>query len=537
MLARLTIDNYALINHLDTSFPGDLVIITGETGAGKSILLGALALVLGARADVGTLKDQSRNCVVEAVFEEDGRETIIRRVVTPQGRSRSFVDDEPVTLDSLRSLSSRLVDIHSQNQQTLLSDSRFQLSILDGFADTAAEVKDYQSTYSEYCKARDTLSEMDAKIASAERDREFLEFQYERLAKASLKQNELQELEEEQSRLAHSEQIRSAIAAVQTAFEGGEHTLESSLKEMEFHLDKVAQYLPGFDSLKERVASSRIELKDIYEEVCSRGARVSSSPERLAQVDERLALIYELMRRHNVSSMEELIAIRDDMASRLGLNADMEDERRLLQDRCAQLEKDCIASAGQLHDRRQAAAPALSELIQNQIRFLEIPRAVFEVRVERTPGFGQDGCDKVSFMFDANDTGRKKELSQCASGGEMSRIMLCLKSIMAQYRRMPTMIFDEIDTGVSGSIADKMGRMIVDMASRMQIFAITHLPQVASKGSAHYLVYKEAAEGGYATGIRKLDADGRLLEVARMLSGSTVTEAALTNARSLLDNN
>ena len=536
MLRRLLIENYALIDHLDIVFPDDLVIITGETGAGKSILLGALSLALGGRSDMSVLQDRSRNCVVEAVFEEDGREVPFRRVITPQGRSRSFIDDEPAGLEQLREAASRLVDIHSQHQQLLLAEKGFQQRVLDFYAGISADVEAYGRLWQEWVEAGKALEELDARIAASRRDRDYLEFQFAQLEEAALKEGELEELEEEQGRLAHGEAVKEQVARVEQLFEEGGLSLEARLKEMASALDKVVPFYSEFGSLRDRLDSARIELKDVHDEISFRGERISFSPERLAEVDARLALLYGLLRKFDVSTVTDLISLRDTVAARLGAAVDDELGRERLQKQVVSLQAACEHSAEALHAARVQAAPGLSALLQEQVRSLEMPLARFSVKVTERPAPGTDGKDEVSFLFDANDRGLQP-LAKCASGGELSRIMLCIKSLLAHYKGMPTLIFDEIDTGISGSVAEKMGQMIVGMGERMQLFAITHLPQVASKGASHYLVYKEAGPDGARTGIRRIDGPERVREIARMLSGENITPEALANAGVLLQGN
>ena len=533
MLRRLLIENYSLIDHLDMTFPGDLVIITGETGAGKSILLGALSLALGGRSDVSVLKDRTRNCVVEAVFEEQGREIPFRRVVSPQGRSRSFIDDEPAGVEQLREAASRLIDIHSQHQQLLLAEKGFQQGVLDYFAGITDEVENHGRIWQEWLEAGRELAALDARIADARRDRDYLEFQFSQLDEASLREGELEELEEEQDRLAHGESVKEQVARVEQLFEEGDLSLEARLKEMASALDRVSVHYPEFGPLRDRLDSARIELKDVRDEIGVRGERILFSPERLAEVDARLARLYGLLRKFDVATVAELITLRDEVSARLGAAVDDELGRDRLQKRVDSLKEACARSAEALHAARVQAAPGLSALLQEQVRTLEMPSARFSVQVTERPTPGPDGKDEVCFLFDANDRGLQP-LSKCASGGELSRIMLCIKSLLAQYKGMPTLIFDEIDTGISGSVAEKMGRMIAGMGEWMQLFAITHLPQVASKGASHFLVYKEAGPEGARTGIRRIDGADRVREIARMLSGENITPEALANAGVLL---
>jgi len=533
MLQRLLIENYALIDHLDIAFPGGLVIITGETGAGKSILLGALSLVLGGRSDLSVLKDTTRNCVVEAVFEEEGQERIFRRVITPQGRSRGFIDDEPASVEQLRAAAGSLVDIHSQHQQLLLAERAFQRTVLDSYAGIRDAVAAYGRRYQEWRDAERTLQALEERIAASERDREYLEFQLGQLDAAALRDGELEELEEEQRRLAHSESVKEQISRIEQLFEDETGSLESRLKEAASSLERIAPWFPEFDALRTRLESARIELKDIRSEVSSRGEQIQYDPQRLEEVEARMAQLHGLLRKFDVPAVADLIALRDDFSARLGATLDEKLERKQLRDRVERLGQECRDKAAALHTARQQAAPGLAALLQEQVRSLEMPRARFDVQVEERKELDADGADDIRFFFDANERGLQP-LSKCASGGELSRIMLCIKALLAEYQGMPTLIFDEIDSGVSGSVAEKMGRLIADMGKRMQVVAITHLPQVASKGAAHLLVYKEPAASGMRTGIRYVEGEGRVREIARMLSGEAITAEALANASVLL---
>ncbi|MBQ7222888.1 MAG: DNA repair protein RecN [Bacteroidales bacterium] len=534
MLKRLAISNYALIDALDITFPDHLVIITGETGAGKSILLGALSLLLGTRADVTAIKDRDRNCVVEAEFENKGEELILRRVITPQGRSRIFVNDEPASMEDLKSLSAALIDIHSQNSQLLLSDDKFQLSVLDYFSENGPLLGQYSSVYNEYRKTVNALAELDAAIAEQEKNRDYIEFQYSQLKAANLSEGDLESLENEQKQLANAEDIKLNLAAAANALENDVFSFSTQLKEAEQAVSKVAPFVEEVSSLSERLENCRIEIRDIESELEQRAERVNVSKERLDEVDAKLALIYDLLRKHGKTTDTELIALRDSLAAQLGNSLDMQNERAELAGRCQALDAECERLAGELSKRRSENCPKLSAFLQESIRNLEIPFAIFAVEMEPLAERGRFGKDSVKFMFSANGQASIKELSKCASGGEMSRIMLCIKALMARYAAMPTMIFDEIDTGVSGSVADKMGQTIVGMGEYMQVFAITHLPQVASKGLAHFLVYKEVSAEGATTHIKKIEGEERVREIARMLSGSELTGEAIANARVLL---
>ena len=533
MLKRLLIENYALIDHLDIAFPGELVIITGETGAGKSILLGALSLALGGRSDPSVVKDPGRNCVVEATFEEAGREVPVRRVITPQGRSRCFVDDEPVPMERLRETASRWIDVHAQHQQLQLSAQDFPLNVLDRYAGLSEALGAHAAQWQSLQAAEKELSALDLRVAAARQEQDYLEFQYRQLEEAALREGEWEELETEQAQLAHSESVKEEVERVEQIFEGDPRPLESALKEMVSSLEKAARYYPAFRELAGRVDSARIELKDIHTEAASLGDRIVFSPRRLEEVEARMARIHDLLRKFGVATVTELIALRDGISDRLAAATGDRLGRESLVRQVETLREACARSARSLHTARLQAAPGLAALLQDDVRQLELPRARFAVEVEENDRIGPDGADTVRFLFDANERGLQP-LSKCASGGELSRIMLCIKALLAKYQGMPTLIFDEIDSGVSGSVAEKIGRMLGRMGRNMQVIAITHLPQVASKGSAHYLVYKESGPAGLQTGIRSLGGEARVREIARMLSGENITPEALANAGVLL---
>lgn len=536
MLRSLSIRNYALIDSLDVEFPEGLIVISGETGAGKSILLGALSLLLGARADAVRSGGNGANCVVEGEFEsEDRQQYIIRRVITPAGRSRVFVNDEPVGMDELKTITSGLIDIHAQFEHSRLADSAYQLSILDSFAGLAGKAAEFGKIYASRCRAASRLADIDRRIAGAQKNRDYVEYQFSRLDGARLRNGELEELESEQKQLAGSESINENLSRINDIFSSEEGSLGSRLRALQSSLDAVARYIPEFAELSSRVASARVELGDIEYEVSSIGGKITFSPQRMQEVDDRLALLYDLMRRHGVNTVAELIALRDGFASDLAVAEDAGEERMRLENELESLEAECDALAAELSNARKDASKRLAEALQLSARSLEMPQAVFGVSISKGTR-SASGDDAVEFIFSANGGVEPKPLAKCASGGELSRIMLCIKKLMSEYMGMPTLVFDEIDTGVSGSVADKMGKLIVEMGRRIQVFAITHLPQVASKGSAHFLVYKEMENGTTHSRLRLLEGDGRVAEIARMLSGEKLTEEALANARVLLKN-
>ena len=554
MLTRLQVRNYVLIDSLEIDFPEGLIIITGQTGAGKSILLGALALVTGAKADASMLSDGADNCVVEAEFdavdesmrelleenevEWDEGHLIIRRVVNRSGRSRAFVNDSPVPVTVLQEIASKLIDIHSQHQTLLLSDKRFQLDILDYYAGNMPKREECASAWRELGAMRSALAVLEGKIARIASDRDYNEAQFRQLESASLREGELEELEEEQKMLANAEEIKSGLCAVEEMFTAASSTeslsLDASLKESVKILSRISRYLPSVTELGGRIDSCRLELDDILSEISDMNARTDISETRLEEVESRMSMIYGLLKKHGCADEAELIALRDKLSEELFDSAKLEEEAEDLRNEISALEARLALAADQLHASRSKVAADFAEAIASSIHDHELPYAVFEVEIIDAP-MSATGRDMVQFRFSA--TGRNAvDVARCASGGEMSRIMLSLKAMMARYTAMPTLIFDEIDTGVSGSVADKMGSMICRMGEHMQVFAITHLPQVAAKGNAHYLVSKEInPDTSVAVStISRLTDRERVMEVARMLSGSVLTEAAIANAESLL---
>ena len=558
MLSRLHVRNFILIDSLEIDFPEGLIIITGQTGAGKSILLGALSLVMGSKGDASLISGDAENCVVEAEFdvdpsdealreeldengvEWDNGHLIVRRVVNRSGRSRAFVNDSPVSVQVLQSLASRLIDVHSQHQTLLLSDKNFQLSILDHYAGNSQLREECAAAWREMTSVKSELAQLESKLARMAAEKEYNEAQYSQLEAASLQEGELEELEEEQKQLANAEEIKTCLSNAEELFTGASSlegmSMDSSLKEASKLLSKAGRFVPSLSELSERVDSCRRELDDILSEISTVNSRTDLSPERLEQVESRMSLLYGLMQKHSCSNISELIAVRERYNEMLFDSTQIDERKADLESRLAAVSVKLNSLADRLHESREAASASFAANIQDSIRDMELPYSVFEVSLEEA-ALGATGRDTIVFLFSA--TGKNPvEVAKCASGGEMSRIMLALKAMMARYANMPTMIFDEIDTGVSGSVADKMGSVICAMGEHMQVFAITHLPQVAAKGSAHYLVSKEIdpATGAAVSKIERLSDEQRVLELARMLSGSVLTDEAVANAKSLLKN-
>ena len=543
MLRSLSISNYILIGSLETSFPEGLSIISGETGAGKSILLGALALVLGSKADSSMIGPEGDNCVVEAEFSitpavrdvllaldlpADREDILLRRVLSKSGRSRCFIDDEPVSTASLQELASHLVDIHSQHQTLMLRDQAFRQDVLDLYAGAAAERKACSEAREKVLRTRKQLESTKERLASAKKEEDYNRALWEKLDEAKLNPGELASLEAEQEQLSHAEELKEMLSAAEGILSSEENSPTLELVQARKYLEKAGRYIPSMEPLVERLEAARVELEDIAAEVESANGKMDVSPERLEIVEERISLLYSLMRKHDVSSEEELIAVRDSLSSLVADASSLEEEvERLskeLDTALAAYEK----AAGKLHDKRAKAAVPFAESIQKQLHALDLDHCAFQV--ELAPGEDSaTGHDTVNFLF--SSTGKNlQEVGKAASGGELSRVMLCLKACMARYRKMPTLVFDEIDSGVSGVTAHKMGALICSMGADMQIFAITHLPQVAAKGNAHYLVSKKDDR----TTMRRLSDEQRVMEIARMLSGAVITPEAVENAKSLL---
>ena len=546
MLRSLQVRNYVLIDSLEIDFPEGLVIITGQTGAGKSILLGALGLVLGGKADASLVGAHGDTCIVEAEFtvgpdealrslmaenDLDGDVLTIRRTLNRTGRSRSFVNDEPVSLPVLQALSERLIDIHSQHQTLRLADPAFRMSLLDHYAGNKDLLGACKTAWNTLQSLRKEFSEVTDRLQRLGAEKDYNEALFGQLEAAKLRDGELEELEAEQKQLAHAEELKEFLNNCEDILSPADDRspLTAQLKEAEKQAARAARFIPSLEPLVRRLESARLELEDISDELESTNARIDVSPDRLEQVEDRMSLLYDLMKKHGVQTVSDLIAARERLSEALFDSTALEEKRVELEKSLAQAEKAYAAAADALHEARKKASEGFASAILASLTFLELDHAVFRVELDAAAE-GQAGRDAVRFLF--SSTGKApQDLAKVASGGELSRIMLSLKAMMARYTAVPALIFDEIDSGVSGSAADKMGVMICRMGEDMQVFAITHLPQVAAKGSAHYLVTKE----NDVTTIQPLSREGRVRELARLLSGSVITDAAMANAKALLD--
>lgn len=546
MLSSLHIRNYVLIDSLDVDFPEGLSIITGQTGAGKSILLGALQLLLGARGDASLISPGAETCVVEGEFilpdgrlEESfsdagvewrkDRSLTIRRVLYSSGRSRSFINDSPVNGAILKECAAQLLDIHSQNNNQILTDKRYQLAVLDHFAGNGSLLGRCRACWKELQGLEADKADYEATLAELEKDRSYNEARFAQLDQARLSEGELEELEAEQKQLANAEEIKGAFEGALAALDPEEgNSVDFSLKEAGRLLDKVSAYVPRTGGLAERLRSARIELDDIRSSIEEASGRIDISEGRLRQVEDRMGLLYDLMHKFACDSVAGLIAMREEYSSKIFDSTSLGEKLSEVTEKIGKKRKEYSSICEELHDSRSKSAPLLAGQLEGSLHFLELENAAFEVEVLPAES-GPLGTDGVLFAFSSSGAA-PVDVAKCASGGEVSRIMLCLKAVMARFTGMPTMIFDEIDTGVSGSAADKMGRMICGMGADMQVIAITHLPQVAAKGDAHFVVVKDAD----SSSIRRVQGEDRVMEIARLLSGASITPQAVANAESLL---
>ena len=552
MIKLLHISNYALIDKLDLEFSDGLTIITGETGAGKSLILGALSLILGGRADTKAIRDTSVKTVVEASFDISGyglkpffkendidwdeHECLVRRELSPNGRSRAFINDTPVALNLLRDLSTRLLDIHSQHSNMLLSQPSFHLSILDSLADNNDLLADYRQAYQEYREAVALLEQTKQKIEKSRQDEDYIRFQLDQLQSMRLMPDEDQQLEALQGKLSNITELKESMWSVENELNSEENSILERLAIVAQRLEEAEPNLSDIEGMASRVRSSLIELKDIAQSVNAIVDTLNDDPAELARVNERLNGIFTLQRKHNVQSVNQLIEIQQDYEHRLG---EIENNDEIIQELTARVDAlfgkaDRIAK--QLSGRRHDAAKRFSKELLSLASPLGMKNIAFDVEFNETP-LGPSGTDHVEFMMAFNKNQRPMPVKDTASGGEISRVMLCIKTIIARQMQLPSIIFDEVDTGVSGDIANKIGEMMADIATSIQVIAITHLPQVAANGKHHMRVFKADNDVETLTQVEFLDEQAHVLEIARMLSGKDLNQAAIENAKSLIKNN
>lgn len=549
MLKSIYIQNYALINELGIDFNEGLNIITGETGAGKSILLGALSLILGQRADTSVLKDKSKKCFVEAKFQIKKYKikdffsrndldyddlTSVRREIGNNGKSRAFINDTPVNLSILKELSSNLVDIHSQHENLLLGDDHFQLSLVDSFANHPILLENYQNKFNDFNKLLLEYSKLIKNADKAKTDLDYLQFQFNQLESAKLVDGEQTEIELELEQLNHAEEIKLNLSNSFQLLSGEDASIISNLNQTKNFIDSISKYIKEGNELLNRIESTYIELQDISSEIDLINESIAHDPARIEFIRERLDNIYSLQQKHNVSTISELINIKDELEQKIHLINSYDFETDKVKKQLDNLREELLLRANEISSNRAIIIPVIESKVVDMLHLLGIPNAEFKVEQVPSDEFLPTGKETIRFLFSANKNISLEELSRVASGGEMSRLMLSIKSLIVETTTLPTIIFDEIDSGTSGEIADKMGVIIKRMSENIQVINITHLPQIASKGDYHYLVYKEDNHETTNTFIKLLTQEERVDEIAKMLSGEALTEAAIQNAKVFL---
>ena len=551
MLRQLYIRNFTLIDELDITFKPGFSVITGETGAGKSIILGAIGQILGNRADARMVKAGCDKCVIEAHFDlsnydmesffddndidYEPEDCIIRRELKANGKSRAFINDTPVALTTARELGQQLVDIHSQHQNLLLQKEDFQLNVVDIIAHNSQLLNDYRTLFDGYAKAKAALREKEEECEKDRANEDFLRFQADELVKAQLIDGEQEELEQELETLSHAEDIKGALFDADNLLSGDDRCITQSCKTMLSRLSDIGEVYPAIRQVTERIDSAYIELKDIARDISNLAESIDFDPARLTMANERLDTIYTLQKKHHVESVAELIAIRDSLTARLNdiTNSEdmLEDMRRQVED----MHRKATEAAARLTESRQEAARHVTEQLLAQMTSLGMPNARFEIKFE-TKELAADGADRISYMFSANQNVPLEPIAQVASGGEVARVMLSLKAMISGAVKLPTIIFDEIDTGVSGRVAEMMAQIMRQMGrADRQVISITHLPQIAALGTTHYKVEKTDTDDTTISRMRMLGHDERITEIAQMLSGSNISDAAIENAKSLLE--
>jgi len=550
MLQTLIIHNYALISHLEIDFQSGFSVITGETGAGKSILLGALSLILGQRADSKSIKQNEERCSIEGVFdissyqldslfsekgwEYDARQCILRREIWVSGKSRAFINDSPVGLNDLKELGAFLIDIHSQHQNLLLADNQFQLQVLDVLAKNKEIKNEYLSAYKEYIRIEKEINELKERITLRKAEEDYLRFQFKQLEEVHLQAGEQNLLEQESETLSHVEEIKNGLFRLEQLFSSEETGIVSALKESLKQLQSLQKVYSASEPLMERIETSYLDLKDLATDIQARQENLEFNPERLQEINNRLNLIYSLQQKHRLDSVEALIALRDSLNEQLQEIDHSDEAFKQLENKEIHFYNQVSTLAGKLSQTRSEAAKTLESQLVKIVSVLGMPNIRFSVEIIQKESFDSTGKDRITYLFSANKNMELKTVAQTASGGEISRLMLGVKSLIAGAMALPAIIFDEIDTGVSGEIADKMGDIMHQMGETMQVIAISHLPQIAAKGKTQYLVYKEENNDLAETRIRRLSHEERIKEIAQLLSGAKLTSAAIENAKELL---
>ncbi len=552
MLKRLYISNFALINEMDVSFPGNFTVITGETGAGKSIFLEALGLALGKRAELAALKNKTKKCIIEAEFEAKGLDLvsffeendldsestiILRREISIDGKSRSFLNDSVVSLNALKMLSEKLIDIHSQHQTLLLNQGSFQLEVLDAFAGSLGVFKEYKLEFAKFNKLNNNLKQLQEQETQARKELDYFQFLFEELEQAEIKPGQLKELEEESNTLENTETIKSNLLNASNTINGGEINLLSSLNQVKLSIQGISKYGKSYEAFFERINSAYIELKDLAGELEDAESEVNFDNVKLEEINTKMDKLNRLLKKHAVKTEDELLKIKTDIEEKLSRFGSLESEIEKTKKEITKAIETSARMAKDLTSHRTKAVAGIEKQVKEMLTDLSMENANFKIELIKLSEIGNNGFDQVRFLFSANKGGSLEELHKVASGGELSRLMLSLKALLATKKQLPTIIFDEIDTGVSGDVADKIGNILLKMGSGMQVVTITHLPQMASKGKHHLFVYKKDEEDKTVSYIRQLNNDERVTEIAKMLSTSNPTQSALKNAKELLSLN
>ncbi|MEA3450597.1 MAG: DNA repair protein RecN [Bacteroidota bacterium] len=550
MIRSLVIKNYALIDNLNINLENGLTIITGETGAGKSIILGALSLIMGQRADSSVIKDLEKKCLVEVFFDVSEynlkelfekhdidyfQSSIIRREISPEGRSRAFINDSPVNLSVLKEISSKLIDIHSQHDTLELNSSAFQLEAIDLYVKNQKLLDEYSIDFKKYKTALKDFKELNENSMKNKADLEYIQFQFNQISEAKLVVGEQDNLETEQKQLAHTEEIKQNIARINLLLHTEDDSIVPKLKETKKFADDILSFLPKASEISERIETALIDLQDLSVDTEVIENDLDIDPERLTFINERLDTIYNLQHKFNVDSIEKLLSLMDEFDEQLLQINSYDEQIKQKQQYISVLENNINDLANKLHQNRIKNKTGFENKITDLVNNLGMPNGKFIVSVEQTDEFLSTGKDVIVFHFSANKNTSEQEITKIASGGELSRLMLAIKYVISESKTLPTIIFDEIDTGISGEIADKMGILLRQMAKNMQIVNITHLPQIAAKANSHYMVYKNDKDGKTSSHIKQLTNQERTMEIAQMLSGSNITENAIQNAKDLLN--